>query len=891
MKNNEKLLFQVLDALENLEETPEQEKLTELTKAYAAALSLTTGITFEENDIHDVVREAKTKFDIRMGLGTIFKAIDYEPWLIKRQGAIEWFFWQRYKKQLGKKGFPPHVIRTLDKVTDKILDHAEDPKKEGKWARKGMVVGHVQSGKTANYIGLISKAADSGYMVIIVLAGLLNSLRSQTQNRIDQDFIGISTRTGKPTGVARFGMERKPISFTTTEKDFHKQTANTIQMGLSSIKEPVVFVLKKNKSTLDNLHKWLSGQSKQEIMDAPMLLIDDEADHASVNTNASDKSPTAINYAIRNLLSLFPKSSYIGYTATPFANIFIDPESEGDMQNGEKYRDLFPRDFILSLDPPDNYVGPDRIFGQDHDNFLRSVDDVEDLLPVRHKIDFNLDELPPSLIASIHSFIIAKAIRLTRGQMDENHSMMINASRFNRIQELLNSLVREQILEIKQAVTNFSSLPKSDALKNTVLKELNHIWDSDFSACEPSWEKVQQKLKDACDPIEIITINSKSTDSLDFSEEQYPQGRSIIAIGGLGLSRGLTLEGLTVSYFLRNSMMYDTLLQMGRWFGYRDGYADLCRIFLTEEASSWYQHITESTNELRSDFKEMERARLTTIDFELKIRSHPTALIVTARNKMKTAKDVPVEIALAGRLVEASVLLGDENSLKHNWKTLSDVISDSNKIKKPETDNGLGYLWKSLPSSIVRQAVQSFHNHPECMLTDHRPLLQYIDWLDEQGNTKFDILLRSNINEKHSITVDGLKVNCIRRRTAELNKNRIEFSKRRVAGVGDEKAGLTLEEIQYAEDGYKSKIVPDKAFRKVPGRNPLFMIFFAAISKKDEENKKDDAVDKTVATFGISFPGDSGGRRKAEKLVQYSVNTIWWAKNMIIEEDDELLDQ
>ena len=891
MKNQEKLLFHLLDALENMEEIPDSDELLEHAKAHAMALSLAPGVSFNEQDIDNVVREAKTKFDIRMGLGTIFKAVDYEPWLNKRQGSIEWFFWQRYKKQLGKKGFPPHVIRSLDKVTDKILDHLEDPQKEGEWARKGMVVGHVQSGKTANYIGLMSKAADSGYMVIIVLAGLLNSLRNQTQSRIDSDFAGKCTRTKKPIGVAKFGMERKPISFTTTEKDFHRQTANTIQMGLGSIKDPVVFVLKKNKSTLENLYKWLSEQSKQEIMDSPMILIDDEADHASVNTNASDKNPTAINFAIRNLLSLFPKSSYVGYTATPFANIFIDPESQGDMQNGDMYKDLFPRDFILSLDPPDNYVGPDKIFGAENHNFLRNIDDIEDLLPVRHKIDFIIKELPSSLIKAIYSFVIAKSVRLSRQQFNKNHSMMINASRFNKIQDQLNNLVSELIVEIKQAVSNFSSLPENNALRNSILKELKDIWISDFSTHEQAWVNVQQNLKDACDPIEVITINSKSTDTLDFTEDQYPEGRSIIAIGGLGLSRGLTLEGLTISYFLRNSMMYDTLLQMGRWFGYRDGYEDLCRIFITEEASSWYQHITESTNELRSDFKEMERARLTPMDFGLKVRSHPTALIVTARNKMKTARDVPVEIALAGRLVEASVLLGDEKSLQHNREVLMDSIVSANKINHPEKSKGLGYLWKSLPSTIVKQAVQSFHNHPECMLTDQRPLLQYIEWLDEQGVGTFDILLKSNIEEKHPLQVGNLKVNCIRRRTAELNEKRIEFSKRRVAGLGDEKAGLTEEQIQVAQNEYNSKNVPDKAYRKVEGRNPLFMVFFAAVSKKNEDKQRGDDVEKIIATFGISFPGDSGGRRRAEKLVQYSVNTIWWAKNMIIEEDDELLEQ
>ena len=891
MKNQEKLLFQVLDALEHMEETPEHEKLLELTRAYAMALSLTPGITFNEKDIDDVVREAKTKFDIRMGLGTIFKAVDYEPWLTKRQGSIDWFFWQRYKKQLGKKGFPPHVIRSLDKVTDKILDHLEDPEKDGEWARKGMVVGHVQSGKTANYIGLISKAADSGYMVIIVLAGLLNSLRNQTQSRIDSDFTGKCTRSKKPIGVARFGMERKPISFTTTEKDFHRGTANDVQMGLGSINDPVVFVLKKNKSTLENLYKWLSEQSKQEIMDAPMILIDDEADHASVNTNASDKNPTAINFAIRNLLSLFPKSSYVGYTATPFANIFIDPESQGDMQNGDMYKDLFPRDFILSLDPPDNYVGPDKIFGTDNHNFLREVEDIEDLLPVRHKIDFIIEELPQSLVTAIYSFVIAKSVRLSRGQLNKNHSMMVNASRFNKIQEQLNNLVSEHMVAIKQAVSNFSSLSESEALKNSVLKDLYDVWNSDFSTRTPMWANVQQNLKEACDPIEVISINSKSTDTLDFAEDQYPKGRSIIAIGGLGLSRGLTLEGLMISYFLRNSMMYDTLLQMGRWFGYRDGYDDLCRIFLTGEASSWYQHITESTNELRSDFKEMERARLTPMDFGLKVRSHPTALIVTARNKMKNARDVPVEIALAGRLVEASVLLGDEKSLQHNREVLMDTIASANKIKTPKKTKGLGYVWKSIPSTVVKQAVQSFHNHPECMLTDQRPLLQYIEWLEEQGLGTFDLLLKSNIKEKHFLLVDNLKVNCVRRRTTKLNDKRIEFSKRRVAGVGDEKAGLTVEEIEKAQNDYKYENIPDKAYRKIAGRNPLFMIDFAAISKKEEENKKNDPAEKTVATFGISFPGDSGGRKRAEKLVQYSVNTIWWAKNMIIEEDDELLEQ
>jgi hypothetical protein len=810
MNHKDKLLYQVLDALENNETSPDLKKLNDITRAFATGLSIAESVTFTEDDLKDVTREAQTKFDIRMGLGSMFKAKDYAPWLTESQGSIDWFFWNRYKKQLLKNGFPPQVARSLDRVTDKILDHLENPLKDGGWARKGMVVGHVQSGKTANYIGLLSKGADAGYKVIIVLAGILNSLRNQTQGRIDHDFIGKCSRTKRFTGVSNFGTDRKPISFTTTEKDFHKPTADSIGMGLSSIKDPVVFVLKKNKSTLENLYKWLSELEKQEIMNAPMLLIDDEADHASINSKPGrENSPTAINYAIRNLLSLFPKSSYVGYTATPFANIFIDPESESTMQNGELYKDLFPRDFILSLDPPDNYLGPNTIFSDEGSKkFLRAVDDHEDILPLRHKISDIIPELPNSLIRALNAFIIAKAIRLFRGQTGKHNSMMINVSRFTDIQDQVSGLTLDYIKTAKNAVTNFSGLPFPNAIKNSIIKKMHQVWEEEFSHNESSWDAVQDNLKRAIDPIEVLTINGKSTDALDFNQDQYPKGRSVIAIGGLGLSRGLTLEGLIVSYFLRNSMMYDTLLQMGRWFGYRDGYLDLCRIFLTQEASSWYQHITESTEELRSDFRDMEKARLTPMDFGLKVRSHPTALIVTARNKMRTAKDIPVQIALGGRLVETSVLLGDNESLNHNFEVLKETVIKAQSLQPKAETSELGYIWKSLPANLIKQSISSFRNHPECMLTDQRPLLQYIEWLEDEGNREFDILLRSVKSNENILQLNNLEINCIRRRTVELSEHRIEFSKRRIAGLGDERAGLTKEEVLAVKEASTFDVPP-----------------------------------------------------------------------------------
>ncbi|MDT8391686.1 MAG: Z1 domain-containing protein [Lentisphaeria bacterium] len=535
MQGIEKLVDAVALILEN-SEPPTEDALFCITKAQATVVSMTSGMDFFESDIAQAVKTLQTRFIHRMPMGALFESEDYRPWLAGRQGDIDWYYWRRYRKHLMvNKGFSPHVVRTLDETTDKIIDRLEDPKKEGGWARRGMVVGHVQSGKTANYTGLVCKAADAGYQVIIVLAGLLNSLRNQTQERLDSDFMGWCTRMNDFVGASRFGKEKpRPVCFTTSVEDFKKRTANTIAMGLDAINVPILFVLKKNKSTLNNLYRWLSDHNKHNLREFSMLMIDDEADHASVNTNKEDCDPTAINQSIRDILSLFNRSSFVGYTATPFANIFIDPENEDEMQNGEIYKDLFPRDFILSLDPPDNYIGPHRLFAEEADiNSIRTIDDNEDLLPAKHKIDFVPPSLPISLKQAINCFIIGKAIRLLRGHKGKHHSMMINASRFTNVQNILKGLVSEYVKSIRQAINNYGGLKSETALSNKELQSLHNTWESEFSDKVDQWEKLQPNLKPSIDTIEVISINSKSDDVLDYSSDQYPNGRSLIAIGGL----------------------------------------------------------------------------------------------------------------------------------------------------------------------------------------------------------------------------------------------------------------------------------------------------------------------------------------------------------------------
>ena len=863
---------------------PTEEALREIVKAQATVLALTAGIGgsgwLTEQQLEQAVKTIETRFSIRMDLGSLFEADDYKPWLAQRQGHIDWFYWNRYRKHLLKKSIPPHVVTTLDRLTDKILDHLEDPLKEGAWARKGLVVGHVQSGKTANYTGLVCKAADAGYRVIIVLAGTLNSLRNQTQERIDADFLGWCTKEKKSIGAYAFGSNRRPVCFTTSLEDFKKQTANAIAMDLAALNEPVVLIIKKNKSTLENLSEWLKGNNRHNLQTFPMLLIDDEADYASINTKKEDESPAAINMAIRNLLSLFTRTSFVGYTATPFANIFIDPESEDEMANGALYKDLFPRDFILSLDPPDNYVGPHRLFTDGADlDCVRDIEDNEPHLPIRHKIDFEPATLPESLRFAICCFIIAKAVRLLRGQNGKCHSMMVNASRFTKVQNILGGLILDELKRIKHSITNYAALPQVTALQNKDLAFLKSVFDKEFSTAGPEWTIIQKTLREAADPIELLILNSGSDDTLDYTPKNYPNGRSVIAVGGLGLSRGLTLEGLNTSYFLRNSVMYDTLMQMGRWFGYRDGYADVCRIFMTPSAADWYSHIAEATEELRRDFKSMERAKLTPKDFGLRVRSHPTALIVTARNKMRTGKLVPMQIALEGRLASTSIVFGDKDSIDQNTHVLASVCEQC-EVEVPGQEMNLGYLWKGVHYSIIISAIRSFKNHPECMLTYDDPLVQYIEWLGTQNQKHFDVLLRSAKDGVKDYSIGPLRIAPITRTVEIAADGKITFNKRRVGSKGDESAGLLDDQIKAARKAYPGKNVPDCEYRKVRDR-PLFLIYFATVTTKDEKRTV-----KAVPSYGVSFPGDPGSGRRPAKLVEYVVTTKWWEQNYGFAEEE-----
>lgn len=313
-----------------------------------------------------LLRRLHSRLAIRMDRGIALIEDDHNPWLNARKPNIDPFYWDRYSKYLFSKSWVPSVVTTLDTVADEVLDLCGDPKRDGPWRRRGLVMGDVQSGKTATYTALCCKAADAGYRVIILLTGTMENLRQQTQERLDAGFVGLDSsgflsaqRQNRALGVGLIDQTRNGVVFTSRIKDFSTQLVNQLSFRLDAFHEPILLVVKKNKRILQNLGNWLrdynvDGDGKIGV---PLLLIDDEADSASVNTSVSSQEPTAINERVRALLALFRQSSYIGFTATPFANIFIDPNTESDMLGD----DLFPRDFIYALEAPTNYIGPSRI--------------------------------------------------------------------------------------------------------------------------------------------------------------------------------------------------------------------------------------------------------------------------------------------------------------------------------------------------------------------------------------------------------------------------------------------------------------------------------------------------------------------------------------------------
>ncbi|MBB2156536.1 Z1 domain-containing protein [Gluconacetobacter diazotrophicus] len=853
----------LISGLANLTETPTREAVEEKAKQIAAIFGYA-------GDLRNIITEAMISVDTRMGAGVslVDVAAKHDDQWVRKREDITWAYSSAYENFLLKDGWPPRMVQSLSDVTSRILGHLQDPYSEGtSWNRRGLVIGHVQSGKTANYTGLIARAADAGYKFIIVIAGIHNNLRKQTQERIDEAFIGRSSdpEDRRSIGVGLDPGYPHPATLTNVNEDFNKNTAAKSGWKINDFSKPIILIIKKNVTTLTALHKWLKALNAEgdgRISDVPMLLIDDEADNASINTNKEDIDPTRTNAMIRRILGLFAKSCYVGYTATPFANIFINPDAYDDDDVREE---LFPRDFIYCLDAPTTYFGAEKVFLDDEtsQSIVKPIDDCEDFLPYRHKRGDPVPELPPSLYRALDEFIVARAIRNLRGQTGKHCSMMINVSRFVPVQQAVRDFLSLREKKICEAVRANYLMPESVSSTNVHMQSLKQAFDGEYADAGYTWPEVKAALNGVFDHLHLYVINSKSDEVLDYTRyEKEGVGLTAIAVGGLSLSRGLTIEGLTVSYMYRNTKMYDTLMQMGRWFGYRPGFEDLCRVHLSRDSINWYSHIAEAAEELTQQVKRMRRDGLSPKDFGLYVRSHPDSLLITAANKMRSGQEVTVEQSFSGRLRESYVVSTDSDVNARNF----DLIAEHWRGGfggRPEEDTGKGLIFRDVPISAVEGFLTRFETH-STFAGIKSDAMSYLERIAEKRPLA-DVLLISPggapgdggpFTLRNQVRVVGKD---------QPNGTAWRLNKDRVASRGDEKLGLDdaqrkeAEVLASSEDG--TGAVSDTHYRMVRNR-PLLMIHSL--------EPRDGAVAGPIAAFGVSFPyGDYS------TTINVVVNKVW----------------
>lgn len=623
--------------------------------------------------------------------------------------------WPGLARSLREGGLSDEDLNEIDRSSSKIVSRLGDPG-AAEFGTRGLVLGHVQSGKTTNYTAVTAKASDAGYRLFIVLSGMHNALRDQTQQRLEHDLLREQERWFNLTHDGDFG---------------NPGNAAAILAG----KLRCLAVVKKNVHRLRRLNKWLDS-APDAIRTLPILVIDDESDQASIDVGDDERS--TISELLRRLLDR-PKAAYVGYTATPFANVLIDPHSD---------EDLYPRDFIVALRQPYSHMGTETIFGREplsQDEFFfesdgRDIvrhlpeDEVDDIRPPTQTDQLaSWEPYPvPSLKDAIRYFILATAARRARGQSGHS-SMLIHTTMRVLGQARTRAPVQEILAETKERYAKGE------------VADLRSLWASErhrvpVKGLRPvTFDELAVHIGAVLRQCRVIVENSASEDTLEYAEE--PQ--VVIVIGGNTLSRGLTLEGLVVSYFLRSATAYDTLLQMGRWFGYRRGYEDLPRVWMTTELHDWFIHLATVEAELRTEIERYEREQLTPLDYAVRIRQH-SGMTVTSRAKMGSAR--PARVSFAGERVQSLFFHHrDPEWLARNLEAGRALVRAAVRHGvRPEAVRNTGQrLLRDVPVDHVRRFLRtySFHENHHPRLSQ-QTLLKYISRQNNRGDLrKWNVLV------------------------------------------------------------------------------------------------------------------------------------------------------
>ncbi|MDQ2068650.1 Z1 domain-containing protein [Natronospira bacteriovora] len=626
---------------------------------------------------------------------------------------------------LNEKNWSRASVESIDEYSNTIVGCLSPPGLDSSSVR-GLVVGHVQSGKTANMTAVIAKAVDRGYRLILVFAGMTDSLRTQTQRRLEADLVQ--------------GNQDFWELLTVDEQDFQAGSRPWLSMpGQAAF----LAVIKKDTNILRRFRELLDNTPAGTRAQIPALIIDDETDQASpdVSRPSQGSDPSTINLRIREILERFSRFSYVGYTATPFANVLSDPADSG--QEGRLARGLYPDDFIVSLPTPPDYFGPESLFGRDMTSAEEAPPEESGLDMVRNISGDELqrireiercetganEPLPHSLEDAVLWFIVSAAILQERRQ--SHCTMLVHTSARVDAHDSIADALKSFVHDLKSGRLD-GNRQRMALLLDTESKRVEpDRFDHEPRSIDSIWSRVEEVARS----VRVLEDNYVSDDRVEFPDEGPPAWT--IVVGGNRLARGVTLPGLLVSYFGRNTRQYDTLLQMGRWFGYRHGYEDLPRIWMTAETAANFRELATIEAEIREDISVYAQSKITPLDWAVRIRQVP-GMLVTRRAAMKHARTAA--LSYGGEHVQTIRFYHKNREwLASNWNAAERLIeSAADQGAKHEARPG-GHVFHDLPVTIILEFLANYRTSSEQRRTNTSAIRKYIDEYMDKGLDRWNV--------------------------------------------------------------------------------------------------------------------------------------------------------
>jgi hypothetical protein len=803
-----------------------------------------------------------------------------------------WKRFESFKNVLDSEGLPEEVLKTLNTDTNNVLKYLPEIWKEKVFHVFGMVVGLVQSGKTNHMMALTNKLFDLDADFIVVLAGVTNTLRNQTQERSDRHVTGFNSSNRQFNSLNKhlqYHNVDAVISGTAQDLiDFTKGKPIVTQSGELSPQwthvtryEPgkkYLFVIKKLPTILETLTNWFASQEffhkpSGKCRRVTLVVLDDECDYYSINTKEPGET-TETNRCIRELLDSFDRSIYIGYTATPFANIFIsnDPPDRNLVEF-----DLFPKHFIQCIMPPTNYIGFHHFFGapQSRNGRLPYIEEIEQY---DHEEDEYYDPkgkmlyMPPSLKRALHQYFFNGGVSALRGHGGKHHTMLVHTNvrkiPHKSVVDILNGYLDKLItaVQIGSAYNFWNDLKdiyNESLIKNQKVNEYQKSHGLQNYSMSFTFDEIKEAVYEyvVSRRSKVVMVNSDSTDVLNY--DVYPNGLHAIAVGGTILSRGFTLKGLSVSYFTRQSSQADLMLQCCRWFGYHELYKDLIRLFTTKTVLTVMRYASGITMELFDQFQEMSSMGQTPLQFGLTIQESK-GIIPTARNKMVNSTSTRGNLNY--RIDYDDALFPLDNANLEARKERVNILID--KLGEPEKAEGV-YLYRQVDVSTFVEWIKDWPNiGNNRSLTGDQLAIRLNSLFNNRKLSSIDVgivsMKRSVKNKSYSFQ-NNVEVVPAERKGLTFNPETgiYEISQGRAVTVRHYQYGLTIKEISLVEERsgttFQNKVTPESKevssvrWESASGPRALFLIYVFDAICINQTLKEDYGIQNGINTPAIGY--------------------------------------